>query len=61
VQRRPASAARLLARGLEKLEACAADAGGLELEGFRGAVRASVAAVEQGALRPAQVPRLTQR
>jgi hypothetical protein len=58
VQRRAASAARLLARGLTKLEACAADAGGLELGRFCAAVRASIEAVEQGTLRAAQVPRL---
>lgn len=40
VQRRPDSAARLLARGLAKLDACAADAGGLALAEFRGATRA---------------------
>jgi predicted metal-dependent hydrolase len=40
VQGRPESAARLLARGLAKLDACAADAGGLALAEFRGATRA---------------------
>ena len=58
VQRRAASAARLLGRGLEKLEAGAADAGGLELVGFCAAVRATMEAVERGTLLPAQVPRL---
>lgn len=44
VQRRPDSAARLLARGLAKLDACAADAGGLALAEFCEATRAWLAA-----------------
>lgn len=44
VQGKPESAARLLARGLAKLDACAADAGGLALADFRDATRAWFAA-----------------
>lgn len=44
VQGKPESAARLLARGLAKLDACAADAGGLQLADFRDATRAWFAA-----------------
>ena len=54
-QRRAESAARLLARGLAKLEAGAMGPG---LVDFCAAVRASLEAVEQGTLMPAQVPRL---
>ncbi len=54
-QRRAASAARLLGRGLAKLEACAMGPG---LVDFCAAVRASLEAVEQGTLTTAQVPRL---
>jgi len=44
VQGKPESAARLLARGLAKLDACAPDAGGLALADFREATRAWFAA-----------------
>lgn len=44
VQQNPGSAARLLDRGLRKLDACAPDAGGLPLAAFRDATRAWLAA-----------------
>jgi hypothetical protein len=60
-QRRPASAARLLGRGLAKLEA-GAGAGGwtgeIDLAGFCAAVRAGLEAVEAGTWTAAQVPAL---
>ena len=52
VQGKPASAARLLSRGLDKLDACPASAGGLELAGFRAATRADLAALAAGRLEP---------
>lgn len=57
-QRRAASAVRLLERGLARLDACAATAGGLALADFCAAVRASLPATLAGRLTAAQVPRL---
>jgi hypothetical protein len=58
-QRRAASAARLLERGLAKLEAVAGGwTGEIDLAGFCAAVRASLEAVEAGTLAVAQVPGL---
>ncbi len=58
VQRKPASAARLLARGLARLDACPAAVGGLDLAAFRDAARASQAAVAADTLAREALPRL---
>lgn len=56
-QHRPTSAARLLARGLAKLDRCPPDADGLELAGFREATRARLAALARDGL-PVELPPL---
>ncbi len=58
VQRRPLPAARLLARGLDKLDAGPPTLDGLDLATYRAATRACLAALERGELDPAAIPRL---
>jgi uncharacterized protein len=58
VQGKPASAARLLARGLAKLDGCPDEVGGLDLVGFRGRTRARQGLLARGELAANDVPAL---